>query len=1804
MTIANGIADAEELAQEICDTEEYHTALAEKIAYVREFLSRRHSHPPVSTSPSRPSPPAVIATSRESGVIEITSDADTSRTETLPEEVDTHTETLIDRTSADTRTTADRTMHASSTVTVSDSMHRTTDTPHQNISRLPKLNLPYFSGDPLVWQTFWDSFEAAIHSNPSLTGVQKFNYLRAQLQGDAARVIAGFPLTNSNYEHSVVLLRQRFGQSYKLVNAHMQALLNLPNPSNNHSSLQIFYDTIENHMRGLASLGKSPDTYGSLLTPIILTKLPNEIKKNLARQNTNSEWTLKVLMDNILRELQVFETSFHNGGNSSLPMLTPTASFYTGARGQSNRPTGQAERKRAICVFCKGPHSSNACTVITKVEDRMAIVKENRLCFNCLARHKISQCNSKFRCRNCGRKHHTSLCTGTPPAAAAAGPQNKAETEQKNESDKRGENSKAVLTSLTSTKPPCHLSKSCLLKTAIAPVIYKQISIEGNILFDEGSQRSFISMELANKLNLQPQTRENVSLTSFGADSPSRRSLDVATVAIQTITGEKINISVLIVPTIALPLQNPLRASIKEFPHLKGLPLAYPISENENFEISILIGADYYWHFVQDHVVRGDGPTAVQSKLGYLLSGPLPAQTQCNLISLHVTTTTSHEACDLEKFWQIESSDISTSTKDNTDKCFLKSYVNSCVNSKPDGSYSLKFPWRPDHPPLPSNYTTCEKRTRGLARRLADNPHLLQTYGKIISDHLKRGFIEKVTTSPSDTAHYIPHHPVKKQSSTTPIRIVFNCSCRSSQSQPSLNDCLITGPPFLNDMCSILIRFRLHRYGLSTDIEKAFLHVNLDEADRDFTRFLWLSDYMDPESEFQTYRFRVVLFGSVSSPFMLYAAIHYHLSRHPSSVAEDMQSNLYVDNVISGGNSEEEVVSYYKKSRALMSQANFNLRSWASNGIQLQNLAKQDGTAETSNIVKVLVLQWNTSSDQLSLTPRNITTTTPFITKRDVLRDSSSIFDPLGLITPVTIQAKIFLQELWGKNLQWDEPLDDELKNKWNILSRNIQSATSHTSVPRRYSQCTTSSPVALHIFADASTKAYGAVAYLVHQNKQVAFIMSKTRVAPLKPLTLPRLELSAAVLAARLGDFIVRSIQHTSSFQLNTHLWSDSQIVLHWISSNKKLKQFVLHRVNEITTLFPATLWRYCPTSQNPADLLTRGIDSHELASSSLWKFGPPWLPLETQWPVWNLTEIQATTLTVDDANPKSSTPMAKDNTGLSQLINIANHSNLTKLLRITAFTLRFIRNCQKPKIKFTGPITPAELTQANLLWIREIQQESFATEMNNLNAHTTRPQTNRLPLVRQLRLFLDKSGLLRCGGRIHNAPTTELAKFPYLLPTKHPFTKLLVYATHKKQLHGGVNSTLTAIRQCYWIPQVIRKLLRHCVICQKVQGKAYQIPDPPPLIKERIQSAQPFEYTGVDFTGAMYVRDRGHENKVYVCLFTCAVSRAVHLEIVTDLSVETFLQAFRRFSSRKSLPKILISDNASTYMAAAEELLSLFQSTLLTETLNSKGVTWKFIPKRAPWYGGFWERLIGLTKAALKKVLGRTFATLPSLQTIIVEVEAILNDRPITYIPSDVNDPEPLTPAHLLYGRRITSLPHPMVEDDELVDPNYGQSDGSDLRRRAKMQAVILKQFWKRWKLEYLTSLREFHKTTGNNMQQVHIGDVVLVHDDTPRINWQMAVIEDVVRGSDGLIRAAYIRTKNGRTNRPLARLYPLEVCRTEGLMVPEDPETKDPDQEVVQEQPESVVRPTRKTAVRACDKLRNWLEILRAPPEDVEN
>ncbi|XP_052268234.1 uncharacterized protein LOC127869617 [Dreissena polymorpha] len=383
--------------------------------------------------------------------------------------------------------------------------------------------------------------------------------------------------------------------------------------------------------------------------------------------------------------------------------------------------------------------------------------------------------------------------------------------------------------------------------------------------------------------------------------------------------------------------------------------------------------------------------------------------------------------------------------------------------------------------------------------------------------------------------------------------------------------------------------------------------------------------------------------------------------------------------------------------------------------------------------------------------------------------------------------------------------------------------------------------------------------------------------------------------------------------------------------------------------------------------------------------------------------------------------------------------------------------------------------------------------------------------------------------------------------LKIKHVLTKLIVFDVHKNQLHSGVNSTITQIRQKYWIPsirQCVRSLLRTCIQCTRVTGRPYAAPDPPPLPKVRVSEAPPFSVTGVDFTGALFVKKAtGSETKCYICFFTCASTRAVHLEVVQDLSTDSFLQAFRRFASRKSLPMVMISDNATTYIAAANHLKKLFNSQVVQEELSRKGTEWRFIPKRAPWYGGFWERLIALTKTSLKKILGRRYVSMETLQTIVTEIEAVINDRPLTHVSSSIDDLEPLTPSHLLYGRKMTSLPHHThLPDDEMMQI---QSDQTTLTNRAKQQSDIIEQFWRRWKSEYLTALREFHTTTGSNEKRIRVGDVVQIYDEGPRIRWKLAVVLELMTGNDGSVRAAKIKTKRGITNRPIVKLYPLETA-----------------------------------------------------------
>lgn len=1310
------------------------------------------------------------------------------------------------------------------------------------------------------------------------------------------------------------------------------------------------------------------------------------------------------------------------------------------------------------------------------------------------------------------------------------------------------EESTAILHSCT--KQDKQTPSDVLLKTATAPVWSGRQCMISNILFDEGAQRSFITSDLAAKLQITPTGTTFMQISSFGGAENTVRRLEKCTIQLETTAKDKISMELFIVPQLATPIKYRRRIDISRLNYLKNLELAHPLSGEESFNIDILIGADFYWKFVEDKVIRGDGPTAVLSKLGYLLSGPIHSGgSGPNTESLMMNILADHklEECDFERFWNIESLGIENQNRSENYTDIAKEYADTSIEFL-HGKYTAKLPWKAEMPELQSNFGIVKRRTENVIRRLGRDPDLLRMYSKVLSEQEEKGFIERVDIASDCTnrIHYIPHHPVLKESATTPVRVVYDCSCRDGNRGPSLNDCLESHSPNLNDLPGILTRFRLKQYAVTTDIEKAFLQIGLHQEDRDVTRFLWLSDSDDISSPLITYRFKSILFGATSSPFILNATLLKHFKVNPSDTAQVLERDLYVDNVLSSFDEKQRVIGFYHESRELLAKGGFNLRSWNSNCENLRTVASKEGVLDTENVVKILGMLWNVMTDMLLFSQTKFDISGEGnTTKRDILKQSSRIFDPLGILSPITVKAKILMQTLWKQNFGWDEHLPKRIETEWKELANEIEEATS-TKVPRHLlSKQYSSNSKTLHVFTDASLQAYGAVVYIV-DGEQSNFVMAKNRVAPIKSMTLPRLELMGALLGARLVKYIQNNVDVSEVL-----FWCDSQIVINWISSNKQLKQFIQNRVTEIKDLSGGNIWRYCPTCDNPADFLTRGIPISKFKGNKKWLHGPDWILEPNKWPVWNIVN-PSTTLCVsadDEFNESKSDPTRsaenschREPFGLLDVLEVERFGSYMKLLRVVSYIFRFIGNCRKRLSQRNyNSLKCEEMKEASVTLLRAVQRKSYIKEMDNLKSINTK----RLPLVKQLRLYLDNNGLLRCGGRINNAPIEESTKFPYLLPPKCHFTELIIKDAHEKQKHGSLNNTITFIQQTYWIPKIrqcVKKILRKCLPCLKIMGKPYQAPDPPPLPQDRLQCSSPFSVTGVDFTGALYVKGTGGtEIKAYLCLFTCASTRAIHLELVPDLTEKSFILAFRRFVSRRSLPRTMISDNCSTYKSASVEISHLCNSTRVQESLGNYRVEWKFIPSRAPWYGGWWERLIGLTKASIKKVLGRSHVDYDTLSTIITEIEAILNDRPLTYISTDPRDVEPLTPSDLLYGRRLTSLPYPPLPDETR---NILEQTNAKFNEISRRQRDIIQHFWNRWKQEYITSLREFHRISGKNEQCIQKGDIVQIHDDTSRLTWKLAVVEELVRGRDGFIRSATVRTQNGLTNRPIVKLYPLEI------------------------------------------------------------
>ena len=564
----------------------------------------------------------------------------------------------------------------------------------------------------------------------------------------------------------------------------------------------------------------------------------------------------------------------------------------------------------------------------------------------------------------------------------------------------------------------------------------------------------------------------------------------------------------------------------------------------------------------------------------------------------------------------------------------------------------------------------------------------------------------------------------------------------------------------------------------------------------------------------------------------------------------------------------------------------------------------------------------------------------------------------------------------------------------------------------------------------------------------------------------------------------------------------------------------------------------------------------------------------------------------------PVNSQESNEPEANIDAIIDINRFGNFNKLLRVTAHVMKFINKLkqsrelrkqgrERSRNKESNSLLASEIEQAELMWITCIQKASFKTELEFLGRKTNRSMPQ---YVSQFGLYLDNNRVLRCKGRLDKSGMEFGTRHPVLLPPKHPFVELIIRDVHERVKHNGIRDTLTTIRERFWIirgRESVKRLIKGCVICRKAEGQPYTCGSVPDLPAMRVSSDPPFTNVGLDFAGPLYIRDKGNDRdensgKVYILLFTCASTRAVHLEVTPTLSVPSFLRAFRRFVSRRGTPALLISDNAKTFRAASKEIRLLCRAEEVWRYLANQKITWNFIVEKAPWWGGFWERLVKSIKRPLKKIIGRTSLTYDQLQTIVVEIEGLLNARPLTYIYDDVESISfPLTPSHLIYGRRIVNLPN--AQHSEIISTN------KSLTRRLRHHRYLLEKFANHWKREYLQSLREQSNTKArtDNESGIAIGDIVIVRNEkTNRNFWKLAKVEDLLQGGDKVVRAAVIRIcveNSNRTQllrRPLRHLFPIEVRSSdqEDNEVPRKVTKDDEDKEIL---PRST-RPKRQAAI----------------------
>ena len=1589
--------------------------------------------------------------------------------------------------------------------------------------KLQPMPLPKFDGDIREYPRFRKDFQGQVV--PSISESQQSYVLKSCLSGVPLDIVKN---VDDNIDEMWFRLDDKYGEPTRVIDSIMREIKKLkPGRDGETMKFILFVDTVERAFRDLESLGLEREVSNASTVSMIEDKLSPEIKLKWAeflKQSKNQQLNkFPLLLKFLLERKSILE--YVNADIRSSNETRSGSVAYANANTSDRKP-------KTSCWLCNvTSHTVDKCEEFLSkdIMERCQLVKDNNACCSYLkVNHSSIFFYNRRKCteNGCEMSHHILL--HEPHEAGQA-------HHAKNESG------------------------GCLLQLMNVDINNGE---KATLLWDGGATISLITFRKALELGLKGK-EVDLSVTKIGGTKQMIKSYKYE-VGIKAKDGKFVDFILYGIDKISTPLRNVnLDEVIKLFPDAKNNELQRPVGE-----IDILIGFEY----------AGFHPTRKQSN-GHLLllenmfgnclggSHPLLSEKTRKIIQHAVVNHVKIAA--IEDFFDIERLGVECTPKCGNCRCGECPIGGKEYTIKEERELKLieeglrrmhnhwvaTYPWIRDPKSIQNNRNVAFAMLKSTEKRLLRDKTHAQRYTEQIHDMLNRKVAIKLTDevlkSYSGPVHYISHHEVlKEDSSSTPCRIVFNSSAKFNG--VSLNDFWAKGPDVMNNMLGILLRFREGCVALAGDIKKMYHSVHLSELDQHTHRFLWRE--LDEQRAPETYAMTRVCFGDKPAGAIATVALRLTAleNKEKSPRAVDMiVHNTYVDDMLDSFNETSSTIETVISAEEILKTGGFEVKKWTSN-IALDEVSSVSSQSTAllieNDISKVLGMSWNPQLDRfifkvsLNFAPkrrkvklgpdltRSQLQDLPLkaITKRSVLSQICGIYDPLGLLTPFTVRAKIMMQNLWKndmKGLSWDDTLPESVAIEWIHFFQEMFDVEK-LSFKRCFRPKEAVGKPMLIIFSDASKSAYGTCAYIrwerVEDKACASLMAAKGKVAPIKIITLPRLELCGAILAKRLYVFIKKECR----FEFSKIVFVvDSEIVQSMTQKDSYgFKTFASTRIGEIQESTSKDWWAWTTSENNISDWMTRPKKPEDLDENSTWQLGPAWLQLpEKEWPI----TFKASNVTVPDEIKLTFAGLIARNE--ASAIDINRFSKFKRLINVTARVLSVFNSYKGLSLYNIGlDLTLEGLREAELYWINEAQSIFQEIDLKKRFA--------RLGAKRR------SDGIIIVNGRLENwMKSSYNTEEIVLLPADHRLSRLYVELIHN-ETHLGIAAICCKVRLKFWIvnlEKLVRSVRFSCVLCKK-QNKQRIEQIMAPLPNARLNPAPVWSQISLDLFGPFVTKgevNKRSRGKAYGVIITCLLTRAVHIDGVPDYSTDTFLQALRRFMSLRGSPQEIYSDPGSQLQGANNvynSMIASLEKGKLEEFGLDRGFKWNFSPADAPWHNGCSESLIRACKKSIHNAIGDQVLTMIELLTVFYECANLVNERPIGKTNLDISDGAYLCPNDMLLGRATSKIPSGPYDMEK------------NLTKRLEFIQGVIQAFWIKWNRFYFPSLivrPKWHVESRN----LHKDDIVLIQDSNAvRGNWKMGRVTEAIPGADGKVRDVKVQYKNTESvitiDRPVQRLVLL--------------------------------------------------------------